>query len=161
MIPTTLVALEHFPRTSNGKLDRRALPVPTSSRVSRVKGVLPRTEAERRILEIWRDVLQVNEIGIHDNFFDLGGHSLLLVRVHGRLKAVFERDFGIVSLFAYPTVHALAGFLGDPADEAVSVEAAAATLGHDRGVARGARQDAASRRRAARERSRQLSTAHE
>jgi amino acid adenylation domain-containing protein len=163
MIPATLVTLAQLPRTSNGKLDRRALRAPASARPRRREHAVARTEAERRVLEIWRDVLPANDIGIHDNFFDLGGHSLLLVRVHGRLKAAFRRDFPIVTLFAQPTIHALAGFLGDP-DDAVSVEPAcperakrvewAAIAGHDRGIERGARQDARNRQKAARERSR-------
>jgi hypothetical protein len=152
MIPTTLVALERLPRTSNGKLDRRALPAPTAPKLREGDGLILRTEAERRVLEIWRDVLSVNGIGIDDNFFDLGGHSLLLVRVHGRLKTAFQRDFPIVTLFAHPTIRTLAGFLGDP-DDVAAVEPAA-VAGHDRGIARGARQDGRSRQKAARERSR-------
>jgi amino acid adenylation domain-containing protein/non-ribosomal peptide synthase protein (TIGR01720 family) len=152
MIPSALIALDELPRTSNGKLDRRALPPPMSPATRAGDRAVPRTEAERRVLDIWREVLPVADIGIHDNFFDAGGHSLLLVRVHGRLKTAFDRDFPMVTLFAHPTVHTLAGFLGEPED-AVTMEAAAIS-GHDRGVERGARQDARSRQRAARERSR-------
>jgi hypothetical protein len=156
MVPSALVPLPQLPRTSNGKLDRRALPAPAAA-PRQADRVDVRTEAERRVLEVWRDVLGVQDIGVHDNFFDLGGHSLLLVRVHGRLKAAFEREFPIVTLFAHPTIDALARFLGG--DEAASADAAVS--GRDRGAERSARDGARSRQRAARERARRPEVAAE
>ncbi|MGH9928653.1 MAG: phosphopantetheine-binding protein, partial [Pyrinomonadaceae bacterium] len=66
------------------------------------------TEAERIIAGIWRDVMQVDEVGVHDNFFDLGGHSILLIQAHSRLQNVFDNKIPLVELFQYPTVSALA-----------------------------------------------------
>ena len=69
----------------------------------------PRNDAERRIAEVWREVLQVERVGVDDSFFDLGGHSLLLARVHTRLREAFPGlDLALVDLFRYPTVGALA-----------------------------------------------------
>lgn len=109
MVPTLLVALDTLPLTPNGKVDRRRLPVPSEAPV-----VAPGrteetgTEVEERIASIWRDVLGRAHVGLTDNFFDLGGHSLLLVDVQNRLQIAWERPIPVVDLFAHPTVRSLA-----------------------------------------------------
>ena len=69
------------------------------------------TELERIIRNVWSDTLEIDQPGLHDNFFDLGGDSLLIIRVQNRLERLLERQISIVDLFQYPTVHSLAQFL--------------------------------------------------
>ena len=73
----------------------------------------PQTELEKTIAGVWQGMFGLDRVGIEENFFDLGGHSLLLVQMHGRLRAALESDFPIVTLFAHPTVRSLARHLGD------------------------------------------------
>ncbi|HEX8495517.1 MAG TPA: amino acid adenylation domain-containing protein [Pyrinomonadaceae bacterium] len=113
MVPSSFVRLEQMPLTPNGKVDRRALPEPSQIEVERdACYVAPQTEIEREIAAIWQATLGVEHVGLDDNFFDLGGHSLLLIRVHKKLTEVVGRDVAIVELFRHPTVRALAGHLG-------------------------------------------------
>ena len=73
--------------------------------------VAPQTDTERLITALWQEVLGIQKPGIHDNFFDLGGHSLLVVLLHNRLKETFRKYISIVDLFRYPTIAALARLL--------------------------------------------------
>jgi amino acid adenylation domain-containing protein len=112
MIPARFVALPALPLTVNGKLDRKALPDPGAPGAAAVGRVVPpRTEPERRILEVWKEVLAMDEIGVESNFFDLGGNSLLVARVRARLRGAHGREVPIVDLFRFPTVAALARHL--------------------------------------------------
>lgn len=109
MIPSAFVALDALPLTPGGKVDRRALPSPSQLRPEPDAAyVAPRTELERTIAQIWQETLRVERVGMHDNFFDLGGHSLLLVQVHSRLCELFSPNLAIIELFEHPTVSALA-----------------------------------------------------
>ncbi len=109
MVPTGFVNLEAFPLTPNGKVDRKALPAPEGGRPELESAfVAPQNEIERAIAGVWQEVLGVEQVGIDDNFFDLGGHSLLLVQVQSKLKKVLDREFSIVDLFKYPSINALA-----------------------------------------------------
>ncbi len=108
MVPAAYVVLERLPLTPNGKLDRKALPDPRSARRGSEEHVAPRTELEAAVAEIWRELLQLDRVGAFDNFFDLGGHSLLLLQAHARLEQRLGRDIAIVELFRHPTVDALA-----------------------------------------------------
>jgi acyl carrier protein len=108
MVPSAIVVLDALPLTPNGKIDRRALPAPDGSRQSDETYVAPQTDAERRLAAAWCDVLGVEKVGVEDNFFDLGGHSLLVVRLHARLQGMFERELSVLDLFRYPTIGALA-----------------------------------------------------
>jgi natural product biosynthesis luciferase-like monooxygenase protein len=112
MVPSFFVALEVLPRTPNGKLDRRALPAPGTAReLERSAFVPPRSPFERQIAEIWREVLGVDRVGVDDNFFDLGGHSLLMAQVHGRLREVVPGELPLVKLLEHPTIGSLARYL--------------------------------------------------
>jgi amino acid adenylation domain-containing protein len=112
MIPSLFMPLDAMPLSPNGKIDRRALPKPDDSRPSlEAIYVMPQTEAEQRIAEVWQQVLQLEKVGIYDNFFDLGGHSLLMVRVHSELQEIFGQSLSMVELFQYPTIHSLAKHL--------------------------------------------------
>jgi amino acid adenylation domain-containing protein len=114
MVPSAFVFLAALPLTPNGKLDRKALPEPQPQpqpQTAQGGYVPPATALERTITAIWQAVLQVEQVGVHDSFFDLGGHSLLMVRVHSMLRDELRRDLTIVDLFQYPTIHALAQHL--------------------------------------------------
>ncbi|MCP4399890.1 MAG: amino acid adenylation domain-containing protein, partial [bacterium] len=129
MVPQFFESLEQMPLTPNGKLDRQALRqrgfTPTR-RSSETVG--PRSDAEREIAEVWKQVLQIDEVGIHENFFDAGGHSLLMARAHSQLRSRFS-DLSMVELFQYPTIHALAQHLAAPEEPAnVHVQPAARPL---------------------------------
>jgi acyl carrier protein len=109
MVPSVFVFLKALPLTPNGKVDRATLPAPAESRTE-FKGVFvaPRTPVERRIAGIWTDVLRVSEVGAYDNFFELGGHSLLATQVVSRMRAAFQMEITLRSLFESPTVSDLA-----------------------------------------------------
>ena len=112
MIPSALVTLDEMPLTVNGKVERQALPAPESLRPElEVAYVAPQTELEQIIATIWQEVLDLEKVGIYDNFFDLGGHSLLIVQVHSRLQARLERNISMVEMFKYPTIELLAKHL--------------------------------------------------
>ncbi len=113
MIPSAFVVLSQMPLNANGKIDRRALPEPRELQVSPTRPLVsPQTELERQILVIWQEVLQMEEVGIDDNFFDLGGHSLLMVQVCSKVQKVWHREMTVVDMFQYPTVRKMANYLG-------------------------------------------------
>ncbi|MGB3438352.1 MAG: amino acid adenylation domain-containing protein [Actinophytocola sp.] len=113
MVPSEFVAVPTIPRTPNGKLDYRALPAPSSSAPPRTV-IAEGTDLERTIVGVWREVLRVDHIGTDDNFFDLGGNSLLLSKARSRLAETLDREVAAVTLFTFPTVRALARhFEGD------------------------------------------------
>ncbi|HEX2076779.1 MAG TPA: amino acid adenylation domain-containing protein, partial [Longimicrobium sp.] len=116
MVPAAFVPLERLPLTPSGKLDRRALPAPEYA-ADADRYVAPRTEAERKVAAAWAEVLGVESVGAYDRFFDLGGHSLLLVRVQARLREAFGQPVPITHLFRYLTVSDLAAALDVPAPE--------------------------------------------
>ncbi|MGZ4031885.1 MAG: amino acid adenylation domain-containing protein, partial [Tumebacillaceae bacterium] len=125
MVPTALIVLEEFPLTPNGKVDRKALPDPEKRMRHAVTSdyVPPQNAAEETISAVWCEVLGVVRVGTHDNFFDLGGHSLLLVQVHSRLSKTFGNALTVVDLFRFPTVSSLAAYLAqDPAQQASSLQ---------------------------------------
>jgi acyl carrier protein len=102
-----------MPLTPNGKLDRKALPGPDSSRPQLdVAYAAARTAIEEKLVEIWEEILDVCPIGIHDNFFDLGGHSLAGASLLSRLNRIFGLDLAVRVLFEAPTVAQLMGFIG-------------------------------------------------
>jgi acyl carrier protein len=108
MVPTAFVELEALPLTPNGKLDRKALPAPEYASAEE-RYVAPRTPAEEVLAEIWAEVLRLERVGVHDNFFDLGGHSLLIMRLLARIQATFDLELSIRTVFSMPTLEAMAG----------------------------------------------------
>ena len=109
MLPAAFVLLEAFPLTPNGKLDRLALPTPDQGRPELSSPlVLARTPVEEAIATIWSQVLELDQVGIHDNFFALGGHSLLAMQVTSRLQATLQVEVPLHSFMEAPTVAQLA-----------------------------------------------------
>lgn len=117
MVPSSFEMLEKFPLTPNGKIDRKALPEPVSSRPGPASAYLaPEGELEDTLAGLWQEILGVDRVGRHDNFFDLGGHSLLLARFRTELAVRAGHDVPMVELFQHPTISSLAGHLSQPAD---------------------------------------------
>jgi amino acid adenylation domain-containing protein len=107
MVPSAFVRLDAIPLTPNGKIDRRALPVPGQADLEK-SFVAPRTPVEERLASIWTEVLHREPIGIYDNFFELGGHSLLATQVISRISEALSVAIPLRSLFETPTVAGLA-----------------------------------------------------
>ncbi|MDF5715312.1 MAG: amino acid adenylation domain-containing protein [Rhizonema sp. NSF051] len=107
MVPTALVILESLPMTPNGKIDRRALRVPSNSSTSDTF-VSPRNTVELQLMQIWSKILKVDNVSVKDNFFDLGGHSLLAVYLMAQIKQQFGKDIPLATLFQHPTIEQLA-----------------------------------------------------
>lgn len=118
LVPDACVVLDALPSTPNGKVDRRALPDPHPRRAPAADSLPPRSEAERRIHDIWCAVLGLPSVGRDDNFFELGGHSILAVKLQAELEQAFGRRLPIVELFRAPTLAALAARFDDPAASA-------------------------------------------
>jgi amino acid adenylation domain-containing protein len=112
MIPSVFVFLEALPLI-NGKLDRKALPKPDGRRPDLgVPYAPPQTETERELSQIWSSILSIDRVGIHDNFFDLGGHSLAASRVISRVIQTFQLELPIIALFDSPTIAEMAAIIG-------------------------------------------------
>ncbi|MEM8961370.1 MAG: non-ribosomal peptide synthase/polyketide synthase, partial [Acidobacteriota bacterium] len=107
MVPSAFVMLDALPLGPTGKVDRRALPDPDWQAASEARYVAPRTDTERRIAEIFATVLDIESVGIEDDFFQLGGHSLLATRAMARIRETFDVELPLRELFAAPTVAAL------------------------------------------------------
>ena len=107
MLPGSLTVLHALPRLPNGKIDIKALPEPVSE-AGAGESVLPRTPTEQILAGAWGEVLAMDGPGVHDNFFDLGGHSLRATQLITRLRQLFEVDLGVRDLFQRPTIAELA-----------------------------------------------------
>lgn len=115
MIPSAFVLMDTLPLTANGKVDRQGLPSPQEQRAEASPvHALPQTDLEQTIATILQQVLQLEAVGLHDNFFDLGGTSVHMVQAHARLCTAIGKTISITELFTHPTVYSLAEFLGQP-----------------------------------------------
>jgi amino acid adenylation domain-containing protein len=118
MVPMAIVRLDDFPRTVTGKIDRKALPAPDAgSAPSSAPFLAPGNRLEEQVAEIWKKDLKLPSVGVDDNFFDIGGHSLSLVRVHQQLQKLLAREIPITELFQFPTIRSLAERIGRQTDE--------------------------------------------
>jgi natural product biosynthesis luciferase-like monooxygenase protein len=144
MVPAAVIVLDALPLTPNGKIDRRALPAPDQRAARALAPASEPTDGlQRRLAAIWCEVLGRPAVGVDDNFFDLGGHSLLTIQVASRLGQLLGRAVPITDLFRFPTIRGLAAHLGGeaPARPAVMVgDERAAARRAARGVRRGAEQ---------------------
>jgi amino acid adenylation domain-containing protein len=110
MQPSAIVPLEAFPLLANGKIDRLALPPPSWDLIS-ASQVAPRSLTEQSLAAIWKEVLEIADVGVDDNFFDLGGHSILAIRVLTRIKSEFDVELSQAAFFQSPTIAELAALL--------------------------------------------------
>jgi amino acid adenylation domain-containing protein len=121
MVPTTFIVCDRLPLSPNGKVDRRALSRPDSSRPELEQEYLaPRDATEETLVTIWQEVLGVETIGVHDSFFDLGGHSLLATQVVSRTRQRLDVELTLRQLFEQPTIAALAALLREGPQAAAS-----------------------------------------
>ncbi|MEY2911513.1 MAG: hypothetical protein RLZZ184_822, partial [Cyanobacteriota bacterium] len=111
MVPSNFVVLEKFPLTPNHKVDRKALPAPMLAPVTgdTVSTIIPQNHVEQTLIEIWQKVLQISTVGTQDSFFDLGGNSLVAVRLIGEIRSVFNVDLPLITLFQAPTILDISG----------------------------------------------------
>ena len=119
MVPTAYVTLAALPLTANGKVDRKSLPAPTAAMLLLEEGqeALQLTPVQEAVAEIWRNVLGVESVGLHDDFFDLGGHSVLVTQITSRVRQVFHVELSMRHLFGAPTVAALAQIIEERLNE--------------------------------------------
>lgn len=111
MVPSAWMVLKQFPLTPNGKVDRRALPVPEGRSEDLGNYVAPRTDHERTLAEIWAEVLRVDQVGLQDNFFEMGGHSLLGLKALSKINRRFGSTLKAIDIYRSPTVQELAARL--------------------------------------------------
>ncbi|MEM9447029.1 MAG: amino acid adenylation domain-containing protein [Cyanobacteria bacterium P01_E01_bin.6] len=115
MVPSAFVFLDALPLSANGKIDRRALPTQESLlQEFEIVYVAPNTEIEHAIAHVWQDVLELKVVGVNDNFFDLGGNSLLITTVYTKLREILPNEFGFISLtdlYKYPTIKSFSRYL--------------------------------------------------
>ena len=115
MVPTTIILLDRLPLTANGKIDRRALPAPDATRDESAHAyVAPRNRTERMLADIWIDLLNIERVGVRDNFFDLGGHSLLATQLVSRIRNSFDCELPVRAIFEAPTIASLAAKFDKP-----------------------------------------------
>ncbi|QOT00197.1 amino acid adenylation domain-containing protein [Brevibacterium sp. JNUCC-42] len=120
MVPTHFVSLKELPLTANGKIDRKQLPKPTESERLGVGGAqAPKTEVEQELMGIWKNVLKRDHIGLHDNFFDLGGNSILLVQMHAQVDKKYVGKIDIGDVFSYSTIAKLANYIESGTEERI------------------------------------------
>ncbi|MBE9186425.1 amino acid adenylation domain-containing protein [Microcoleus sp. LEGE 07076] len=112
MVPAVFVTVETMPKTPSGKIDRRALPVPEPQRQEQSQSyAAPQTELERVLAGVWSKLLKIDRAGIHDNFFEIGGNSLMTLQVVVQVRTLLGMDLPVVKLFQHPTIAQLANFL--------------------------------------------------
>ncbi|MGF7029123.1 amino acid adenylation domain-containing protein/non-ribosomal peptide synthase protein (TIGR01720 family) [Paenibacillus mucilaginosus] len=114
MIPAYFVTMERLPLTPNGKLDRRALPVPDKAAARAEAYVAPQSSTEWKLAEIWSEVLGAEQVGIQDNFFQMGGDSIKLIRLSNRIHQVFGTEAPLKELYAYQTIGEFARCMEEP-----------------------------------------------
>jgi iturin family lipopeptide synthetase A len=151
MVPSILTVLDEMPLTTHGKIDRAHLPVPAenaheSAQDSATIFIAPGSDIEEQIARVWRTCLMNEKIGLHDNFFDIGGNSLLLLQVFKGIQHLLPKDFALIDLFRFPTIGSLVRHLNAKQNATISVP----TIIADRtSVKKAAAANQASRQRAA------------
>lgn len=113
MVPSTICFLETLPLSSNGKVDRKALPAPQIKREADKPAGAPATQTQKTIADIIQKELNLERVGLQENFFELGATSLTMIKLHHQLQNRLGREFGIVALFRYASIELLSRFLSD------------------------------------------------
>lgn len=111
MVPSHLIRMDRFPLTANAKIDRKALPVPESAQRPPQEFIVPTDDVENAIASVWQKVLGIDRVGATDNFFEIGGHSLLAVRAHRELREGLGMKLSITDIFRFPTARGLREYL--------------------------------------------------
>ncbi len=125
MVPAVFQRMDEFPLTQNKKIDRKSFPNPFfRNKLNRTDIVKPKNDIERTIAEAWRKVLNINQISINDNFFEIGGHSLIMIKLHAVLEESLDTKLSVVELFQYPTIAAQAKFLVNTKKENLGMKGA-------------------------------------
>jgi amino acid adenylation domain-containing protein len=147
MVPASFTVLDALPLTPSGKTDRKALPEPRTDRPeTATRFVAPEDGLQHTLAGMWRELLGVARVGMRDNFFDLGGHSLLMAEFRTRLAASLDRELTMVELFQHPTIEALAADLGGDGSAPETAAQDARARARNRRQSRNRRQQAAERR---------------
>lgn len=121
MVPSAFVILDSLPLTPNGKIDLRALPAPEGTSGSNANFIAPRDTLELQLAQIWSEVLEVSPVGVRDNFFDIGGHSLLAIALIARLQRQLDKNLSLAALLQNPTIEQLATSIrSDPDSRSMS-----------------------------------------
>ncbi|MEG4442911.1 amino acid adenylation domain-containing protein [Microcoleus sp. AT9_B5] len=123
MVPAVFVNVEAMPKTPSGKIDRRALPAPDSQRQEQSQSyAAPQSELELLLAGVWSKLLKLDRVGIHDNFFEIGGNSLMTLQVAVQVRDLLATDLPVVKLFQHPTIAQLANYLnqGKSANESTN-----------------------------------------
>ena len=107
MVPARYVQVEKMPLLASGKVNRRALGEKAGEALAEEVLVGPRTEVERKLAEMWKELLKRKEVGVEENFFELGGHSLLVLQVMARIRRMFEVELAVRTMFEEPTIAGL------------------------------------------------------
>lgn len=129
MLPDVLMTVPAWPRTPSGKIDWKRLPAPGTRFLASVQVMqLPGTADEKCLADIWKLVIGLDEVSVHDNFFEIGGTSLLLTQVHQLIQTRLGITFPLSVLFQYPTIHALSGWLAGQTGTGAGREASARTV---------------------------------
>jgi iturin family lipopeptide synthetase A len=123
MIPSYFIQIDQVPLTLQGKLDRRALPVPVGIRPKlEATYAAPGSDLEKIISQTWEEVIKRDKVGIYDNFFELGGTSLDIVKVSGKLRELLNIDVPVIAIFRYPTIDSLARYLGRVTNQDIDMD---------------------------------------
>jgi acyl carrier protein len=123
MVPSVFVIVDAFPMLTNGKIDRKALPkINRTHTLSAGLNVAPANSLEKALVTIWQEVLGLEAVGVNDNFFDLGGHSLALLQIKAKIQSRIGKEVSLTELFTYPTVSALSRVINEqaPANDIVA-----------------------------------------
>jgi len=114
MVPAIFMTVEAMPKTPSGKIDRRALPAPDSQRQEQSQSyAAPQSELELLLAGVWSKLLKLDRVGIHDNFFEIGGNSLMTLQVAVQVRTLLGKDLPVVKLFQHPTIAQLANYLNE------------------------------------------------
>lgn len=137
MVPSHVSVLSALPRTPNGKVDRRTLAIQTPSSPASSVPAPAHSDMERRVLASWCQVLGTGALGVDDNFFDVGGHSLLVVRLHRHLQEELDRNIALTDLYRFPTVRTFSTSLTSGSEKSAAVEGALDRAARRRATSRG------------------------
>jgi amino acid adenylation domain-containing protein len=122
MVPSAFIWVKEFPKTSSGKIDRNTLPHPVLQRPeSSTLYHVPATQTQKRLATLWADMLQIDRVGIDDNFFDLGGNSLLAINTATQLQSAFGVALPVTKIYQYPTISGIAAFIDGTGDQELRV----------------------------------------